>query len=459
MRAVAIVAATLLCTASGLWAQSAPAPGRGNPDVQLAGESIDAMISAYMKEHGVAGMALAIVQAPYVTRATGFGVGDRERRTLVSANTIFNIAQMKNAFTAVAVMQLVEDGRLGLDHAISRHVPDAQGKSTVRHSLRAPADYPLLERVVASASGQGYREFVRRRQFEPLGLRHTFFAADLKVVPREDVASGGQHRRFLREPALIDPTEPATGYRAGAAAPSSSERAIYSSASDISVWDIGLAGDILVKDAALRKVLYSPATSGPWFFPGHDGLMVATGSGEGFSSLLSRFTRADELVCVTLLANREGLDLTQLARKIAGAHNPRIGPPASAAGMRVQQSPYGVKETMTRLERVLRARGVGIVARVDHTRAAGSVNLQLRPTEELIFGDPANGTLLMQASPAVAADLPLRAVAWEAEGAVWLGAVDPVEIVRRGGLAGHHALALKMRHAIDDALLEAVTGP
>src|SRR5688572_28159407 len=150
MRAVTIVATALLCTASGLSAQSAPAPGRGNPDVQLAGESIDAMIGAYMKEHGVAGMAVAIVQAPYVTRATGFGVGDRERRTLVSANTIFNIAQMKNAFTAVAIMQLVEAGRVALDQPI--------GTSTVRQSLRTAADYPQLERLVARASGQGYQE-------------------------------------------------------------------------------------------------------------------------------------------------------------------------------------------------------------------------------------------------------------------------------------------------------------
>ena len=204
-----------------------------------------------------------------------------------------------------------------------------------------------------------------------------------------------------------------------------------------------------MKDAALRKILYSPATlengtriptSGPWFFPGHEGLMISTGSGEGFSSLLSRFTKSDELVCLTLLANKEGLDLTQLARKIAGAHNPRIGPPIRAAGMRVQQSPYSVNDTMTRLESILRARGVGIIVRVDHSQAAASANLQLPPTEELIFGDPANGTLLMQANRAVVVDLPLRASAWEADGAVWLAATDPVEVARRARITGHDEL-------------------
>ncbi len=51
--------------------------------------------------------------------------------------------------------------------------------------------------------------------------------------------------------------------------------------------------------------------------------MVSRGEENGFSSLLSRFTHPDELVCVTLLANAEGLDLSQLARKIAGAYDPK----------------------------------------------------------------------------------------------------------------------------------------
>ena len=456
-----IVAPDLLAQTS----ETAP-PARGNPDTRFAGESIDAMVAAFMKEHGVDGMSLAIVQAPYVTRSTGFGVSDRERRTLVSSNTVFNVAQMRHAFTAVAVMQLVEGGALGLDDPVSRHLPDVATGATVRQSLRTPSDYAALERLVARASGRSYQEFVRTRQFEPLGLGHTFFAGGLDA-PREDLRPGDQHRRFLREPRLIDPTEPATGYRGtGTVAPD--DTAIYSSAADISVWDIGLAGDILVKDPALRRILYTPATlesgarvptSGPWFFPGHEGFMIATGSGEGFSSLLSRFTRADELVCVTLLANKEGLDLTQLARKIAGAHNPRLGPPPSTVSMRVQQSPYPVGETMTRFERILRAAGVGIIARVDHSKAAATANLQLPATEELLFGDPANGTRLMLANRAVVVDLPLRASAWEADGAVWLAATDPVEIAHRAGITGRDELALAMRHALDAALLRAVSSP
>ncbi len=80
--------------------------------------------------------------------------------------------------------------------------------------------------------------------------------------------------------------------------------------------------------------------------------MYVSGSANGQSAFLSRFTDPSELVCVTLLANKEGLDLTQLARRIAGAFDPRLGPPLSPEGMRFQQSPYSAAETRDRVSRI-----------------------------------------------------------------------------------------------------------
>ena len=278
---------------------------RGNPDMSFGGQTVDTMIAAFMKKHDVPGMAVAIVQAPYITRVTGYGLADTAARKLVAGNTVFDVGQMKHAYTAVAVMQLVEMGRLQLED--------------VRESLRA-AD-PSLEQVVEKASGVSYQEFVRKKQFAPLGLRHTFFGAELGNVPRDAA------KQFLSEPRFIDPIEPATGYGAAAKIV---PNAIYASARDISVWDIALAGEILIRDPALRKLLYVPGDAkqvGAWSFPGHPGLMITTGSGNGFSSLLSRYTDPSELVCVTLLANKEGLDLRALAQRIAAAHNAKLAPP------------------------------------------------------------------------------------------------------------------------------------
>ena len=436
---------------------------RGNPEMTFAGETVDQMIAAFMKENDVPGMAVAIVQAPYITRATGYGLADAETGRLVASHTLFDIGQMAEAYLAVAVMQLVEEGKLSLDDPAAKFIPDAAEvtvRQLIQHQSGLPRalDYNLIGDIITKASGTTAEAYIRANQFDRLGLKQTFFASELENLKWEKAGPGD----FLRDPRLINPTEPATGTSAKPSSATGGIR-IYASAMDISFWDIGLAGEILIKDAALRKILYLPAEgqpgSGPWYFPGHPGLMVTTGSGDGFSALLSRFTDPKELVCVTLLANRDGLDLTQLARRIAGAYDPKIGPPVSTASLRAQQSPFSVKETLDRLESLLKERGVGIIARIDHSKAAQVANLDLPATGELIFGNPADGTLLMQENRAIAADLPLRAACWEENGAVWIAATDPVLLAEKYGITDREEVVQKMRKGIDSALRQAVGAP
>lgn len=56
-------------------------------------------------------------------------------------------------------------------------------------------------------------------------------------------------------------------------------------------------------------------------------------------------------------------------------------------------------------------------------------------TQLLIFGNPKSGTPLMMASPSIALDLPLKALAWEdAQGTVWLSYNAPEYLKQRHGL-------------------------
>ena len=85
------------------------------------------------------------------------------------------------------------------------------------------------------------------------------------------------------------------------------------------------------------------------------------------------------------------------------------------------RSPYSFKETADRLEALLRAKGIKLFARIDQSAEASAVGLSLRPTILFIFGDPAKGTPWMVAHPALAMDLPLKALVWEAKpGEVYL---------------------------------------
>jgi len=114
-------------------------------------------------------------------------------------------------------------------------------------------------------------------------------------------------------------------------------------------------------------------------------------------------------------------------------------------GMVHLRSHYSVRETLQRVEAVLRANGLTIFGRVDHSAEAEKVGLEMLPAQVLIFGSPKAGTPLMLASPTLAIDLPLKALTWEdADGTVWLSYNSPEY--------------LKQRHNVPDVLIKNITG-
>ena len=107
----------------------------------------------------------------------------------------------------------------------------------------------------------------------------------------------------------------------------------------------------------------------------------------------------------------------------------------AADGLTTIPSDFGPKETMDRLEAEIKAKGMTVFARIDHTAGAASVGLPLRPTELLIFGNAKAGTPLMQANQATGIDLPLKALVYQdAAGKVWLAYDDPSWLAGRHGL-------------------------
>jgi uncharacterized protein (DUF302 family) len=101
-------------------------------------------------------------------------------------------------------------------------------------------------------------------------------------------------------------------------------------------------------------------------------------------------------------------------------------------GMVHLRSSYSVSETLKRLEELVLARGMTILARIDHSGDAAKVGLKMQPAKLLIFGNPKGGTPLMVAAPTVALDLPLKALVWEeAEGKVWLSFNSPEYLEQR----------------------------
>ena len=94
---------------------------------------------------------------------------------------------------------------------------------------------------------------------------------------------------------------------------------------------------------------------------------------------------------------------------------------STANGIIDKPGNHSVDETAEKLQAILRAKGIALFALVDHSGEAANVGMKMRPTKLLIFGNPKAGTPLMQASPSIAIDLPLKILIWEdAAGKVWV---------------------------------------
>jgi uncharacterized protein (DUF302 family) len=103
-------------------------------------------------------------------------------------------------------------------------------------------------------------------------------------------------------------------------------------------------------------------------------------------------------------------------------------------GIRQTKSPYGVAETIQRLEVVLAQKGIPVLAHIHHSAAAIAAGMAMKPTELLIFGNAKAGTPLMLAAPSAALDLPLKALVWEdGNGDVWVSYNTPEYLQQRHG--------------------------
>lgn len=116
--------------------------------------------------------------------------------------------------------------------------------------------------------------------------------------------------------------------------------------------------------------------------------------------------------------------------------------------MIVKESSKSVAETIDALQTALEAKGISIMGRVDHQANAKNAGLDMPPTMLLIFGNPKMGTPLMLANRKIGIDLPMKALAWEDGGKVYLAYTDPKELKDRYDIDDKDELFAKMGKAL-----------
>lgn len=183
---------------------------------------IDVFVREQVQRHGIPGLALALVDGNHIIHTAGYGKADQTGRA-VTPQTPFVLASASKPITALAIMQLVEAGKVGLDVPVQHYLPTfrvadpvASQQITVRHLLQhtsgipeqgcqnsrfgaatleqfvaalqtikleaqpgthhiyCSGNYNVLGRIIEVVSGQSYTDYVEQHVFAPLQMRHSF---------------------------------------------------------------------------------------------------------------------------------------------------------------------------------------------------------------------------------------------------------------------------------------------
>ena len=229
---------------------TAPSQGQGPADPAELGAFLDELLGRQMEEYHIAGAAVSVVKDGELFFAEGYGYADLGNGIPVDPEqTVFLIGSVTKLFTWMAVMQLVEQGKLDLDADINTyldfHIPDtypepislkhllthtdgfeerffewlvsdaddlvASRKWLVSHMparVRPPGDAAaysnygtsLAGYIVARVSGQPYDQYIQENILDPLGMLHT--SARMPMLPdlRAHASAGYTYAEGIFQP-------------------------------------------------------------------------------------------------------------------------------------------------------------------------------------------------------------------------------------------------------------------
>ena len=374
-----------------------------SPDNYALSARVDELVRAQMREQNIPGVSLAVMRDGKVIKSAGYGLANVELNVPVTPQMVFNPGSVAKAFTATAVMMLVEEGKVGLDDKISKYLPEAPAawnEITIRRLLthtsglrdyfgedgdpkydfhqdvtedelvrkfaaqtvRFPAGeqwrynnagYVILGVVIHRVTGKVWFDFVKERIFDPLGMTSTRLLSTDDIISNR--ASGYQMVNGQRKNApWVAPSWLTTA-----------DGSLYTNVFDMAKWDAVLYTEKLIKRSTLEQmwtpVKLNNGTTYPYGFAwrvsdvnGHR-LIQHDGVDYAFTSRFARYVNdgLSVIVFMNLGEDDEAAMPKRMTDNVAAIYIPALGKgngqPPPAAARETEQSTTSNQPTAQKL--------------------------------------------------------------------------------------------------------------
>lgn len=261
---------------------------------------LDTFFKALQKNTGFNGTVL-VAQYGKIIYKRAFGIANNFTKDQLSTRTPFQLASVSKQFTAVSILQLMEQGKLKLDDRVEQHIPGFPYDSsiTIRSLLthksglpnyaycldkyydkKAPltnakvvelfkkikpgidyhpnrqfhynnTNYILLAYIVERISGKGFREYLKENIFIPAGMTESFVYDPAHPELLKKSATGYQPKRSGLAVVGFDHLDGVTG-----------DKGIYSTVEDMFLWDQALNSETVIKLSSLAEA-FTPQHTKP----------------------------------------------------------------------------------------------------------------------------------------------------------------------------------------------------
>lgn len=257
-------------------------------------EKVDNVIKDMIQKNNIIGLQLAVVKDDKIVKTLNYGLSNIQDSILVDSETVFSSNSITKAFTGVALMQLVENGKLNLEDPISKYLDDLPNKwksITVKqlatHTSGVPGvwdseenvltqknkkslnkikdlplvfkpgerfdynqtNYLLIVMIIEKISGKSFDKYLIENEFEKVGMKNSIksgFVDYYNVLNRPTKSYGSFRNTDIIDTYEVIPENLKTS--AG----------IYSTATEIAQWIIALQNHQLIKEEENLKTLWNP---------------------------------------------------------------------------------------------------------------------------------------------------------------------------------------------------------